>query len=100
MQRLIINAPPIHVVDLLSLDILRFLRKIQASTSNFVDRKRELLAQRVRYNNHIGLMDMYLNGELLEFINQDTKHIHQMVLFKTRVYPLTHNSKHYLILVK
>lgn len=41
-----------------------------------------------------------MNGESLEFVESQTGRIYKLSVFKARVYPLVHNSKHYLVIVK
>jgi len=69
------------------------------STSNLVVKRRELLVEKVHYNNYLEEFDMYLNGELLEFVSP-TGHNYSTSVFCTRAYPLVHNHRHYLVLVK
>lgn len=94
------NAPPIAVVDLLAMEVLKFAGNVVNSTSNLVVRRKELLATGVHYNNHLEAFDLHLHGEMLEFSNPTTGHRYSTTIFRTRVYPLVHNHRHYLVLVR
>lgn len=94
------NSPPIHTIDLLAVDIKELVEKILTVFRKLITREKKLLSRRVKYNNHMLEMEMYVHGEMLEFVETASGRAYTVSLFKARVYPLVHSSKHYLVIAK